>query len=236
LAVARARIAEVCRALAPSPLFLCVQAFDRAKASWRNALPQLEAIQQAANEAVARGQVLGLLWFAYARPGGVRAYPRLGLWHAAQIRATLPPPLPVDPQPDPEEPEMPADMPLPGQAEFEDLMIFLHEVCYRGELQRAGGLYESPDPMNSSIYDPRKPRGEVVMDQAAFRWLGEYVQAWKANLSTPGGPHEAAKAHIRHQIHNSHEARTKRGETPTTPPTGELAGPLGVSGRDIVGP
>lgn len=129
-----------------------------------------------------------------------------------------------------------ANEPLPGQAEIEDLMIFLHEVCYQGELFRAGGLYESPDPQNSRIFDPRVDGRAVVMDNAAFRWVGEYIQAFRAHLTTPGGPHEAAKAHIRRLIHDSDEARVKRGETTTPPPTGAIAGPLSADGRDIVTP
>lgn len=224
LAVARARIEEVCRALAPSPLYLCIQAFDRIAGGtqWQQAPWALEALQQAGNEALARAQVKGLWWFAYGRQGGVKDYPQLERWHVAQLAVT-PSPSPIVDPPKPTKPpqEKPVSditqVPKPGQAEYEDLMVFLHEVCYQGELKRAGGLFESPSPQTDRIFDARKPRGEVVMDQAAFRWVGEYTQAWFANLATPGGPHEAAKAHIRRIIHDSDEARQKRGETSTNP-------------------
>lgn len=103
LRTVRGRIEEVCAALAPSPLYLCVQAFDRIAGGtqWRDRPDLLEAFQQAANEALAREQVRGLWWFAYARPGGVRHYPQLERWHAAQVAATAPPPAIVDPAPKP---------------------------------------------------------------------------------------------------------------------------------------
>ncbi len=212
LATARTCIAEVCTALAPAKLYLVVQAYDRNLARWKNSPWALEAIQQAANEALALGQVLGLFWFAYSRPGGVLAYPRLVKWHEAQLALT-PNLVPiVDPKPPAPKPPAEKPMILPGQAEFEDLMIFLHEVCYQGELKRVSGLYESPDPQNSRIRDPRRP--DVVMDNAAFRWLGEYNVRFQNNLTTPGGPHEAAKREIRQLIHDSDEARRKRGEDP----------------------
>jgi hypothetical protein len=154
----------------------------------------------------------GWWWFAFARPGGVKDYPALQDWHRAQVQVTTRPPLskPPVPTPPPKDPHMD---PIPGQAEFRDFTIFLHEVCYQQELQRVGGLFESPDPHNSRIFDPRAGDHVVVMDDGAFVWLGEYNQAFRANLSTPGGPHEAAKAHVRTMIHNSDEARQKRGET-----------------------
>lgn len=109
LAVARTRIAAVCTALSPSPLYLCIQAFDRIAGGtqWRDKPWALEAIQQAANEAMTRTQVLGLWWFAYARPGGVRDYPQLEPWHLMQVVLTAPPPKPVDPVTPPVHPKPP---------------------------------------------------------------------------------------------------------------------------------
>lgn len=162
LVVARRRIDEVCRALSPSPVFLCVQAFDRNRQDWRANPAALEAIQQAANEALTRTQVLGLFWFAYARPGGVLQYPKLEPWHVAQIALTEPPSLPVDP-PKPKPPippvngdEMtPADVrryaaSLPDKALFGAQQRFHNEVLPRdrpmdGAIKSAAWTTGDPD-------------------------------------------------------------------------------------------
>lgn len=98
LQVTRARIREICDALAPSPLIFCVQSFDRivGGTKWKESPWAIEAIQQAANEAIGHDQVVGLFWFAYARGGGVRAYPNLLPWHLAQLAVTPSPKLIVD--------------------------------------------------------------------------------------------------------------------------------------------
>jgi hypothetical protein len=139
LEVARSRIAEVCTALAPSPLYLCIQAFDRIAGGtqWRDKPWAIEAIQQAANEAITRPQVLGLWWFAYARPGGVRAYPQLEPWHVAQVAVTPQPAKPVDPTtPKPPNPKPP----IPGDdmthEQLRGYMTALNDPLIFGALAR----------------------------------------------------------------------------------------------------
>lgn len=204
------------------PLILVPMCYDRQPSAWQTSALLLEPIQQACQAALAYarpGGVKGLWWFAYARPGGVKDHPLLLDWHRAQVQTTARPALPTPPTTPipPQEPHVPNPDPLPGQAEFRDFTTFLHETCYQQELKRAGGLFESPDPANSRIFDPRAGDHVVVMDDAAFVWLGTYNQAFRDNLATPGGPHEAAKRIVREIIHNSDEAKRKRGETPGNP-------------------
>ena len=64
------------------------QAYDR-NGAWTNA-SSLVALQRVYAEFLrADPRLLGVLWFAYARPGGVLTYPALRPWHEATFRAAV---------------------------------------------------------------------------------------------------------------------------------------------------
>lgn len=71
------------------PVLLIGQAYDR-NGAWTN-LDTLEAIQPALVAALRRDYVRGVLWFAYARPGGTKDHPVLEQWHQATVAATRAP-------------------------------------------------------------------------------------------------------------------------------------------------
>lgn len=89
LAVQR-RVEQVTRQLpAGLPVILIAQSYDRnGNPAWQLATEQLAAIQHAtAEQAQAFSFIQGVWWFAYARPGGAKDYPRVELACAA-IAAT----------------------------------------------------------------------------------------------------------------------------------------------------
>ena len=89
---AKARVLEVLDALAPTPLILVPQAYDRSDARWKASADQLTAIAQACFSVLDHPRVLGLWPFAYSRPGGATTYPELLKWYRAQANVMQRPP------------------------------------------------------------------------------------------------------------------------------------------------
>jgi hypothetical protein len=151
---------------------------------------------------------------------------------------TAPVPQPPDP---PKEPE---SMPLPNDEQMVNAMRRIHIEGYMGELKRAGGIFETPD-LSSEIFDPRPyaDGGEVepenrdrIDDYSLSVWTGRYVRYFTEQTDDH---HERAIRAVLLDLHNSDEARQKRGEQPgpgQPPVTVTLRGPIGVSGRDFTTP
>lgn len=98
------RIANVLWAQQPTPVYLIPQSYDRSDGAgplfgpWESPAgrDQLTAIAQGCFDSLTGSRVLGLLPFAYARPGGATTYPELDRWYSAQALALVRPPLPED--------------------------------------------------------------------------------------------------------------------------------------------
>lgn len=82
-----ARISSQIRTVAPVPVLLAAQAYDR-NGAWVNE-ELLAGLQPIYADAVRSfPAVRGVLWFSYSRPGGVIDHPALRPWHEAIFRAT----------------------------------------------------------------------------------------------------------------------------------------------------
>lgn len=118
-------------------------------------------------------------------------------------------------------PKPPQEKPLmlPNDAQLVNAMRRIHVEGYHGELQRAGGIFEAPDPPASQIFDPRFPIGAHVIDDYSLSvWTGRYV-GYFATYAGTGDRHEYAIRAVIQNLHDSDEARQKRGEhTPPSPP------------------
>lgn len=138
--------------------------------------------------------------------------------------------------PDTDPPKEPETMQLPNDAQMLNAMRRIHIEGYCGELQRAGGIFEAPDPMASEIQDQRVERGVSLIDDYSLSvWTGRYV-AYFAQ-TTSGDAHEQAIRAVLRDLHNSDEARQKRGEQPgTPPPPPNFSGPIDVAGDEFVVP
>jgi hypothetical protein len=121
------------------PLHLIVQSYDRRPnfPLWAQRSDMIEAIQQACQECLVNPRIVGLWWFAYARPGGVLDYPQLKPWHVEQVKVTTRPVFvpvpPIPPKPKPPEPPM-ADhaacsYPIPQDVILGALERFKNETC-----------------------------------------------------------------------------------------------------------
>jgi hypothetical protein len=226
------RIAEILSALRPSPLIVIVQSFDRADADWVDRPWALEAIQQAANEAIVQPRIAGLWWFAYARPGGVTTYPKLEAWHAAQVAVTPPPPNPVDPvdPPDPEEPP-PMDIRLvgPPQDQTQKSLVALREFCQTYEFPAGTKPYKN-DTIQSkfTLADGTQMEGLYCSDGLNF-----FMQeTWDPIMMDPddisGWDNKRARADAALQDY----MRRRLGDTGPSH-AGTLAGPISRSGREF---
>jgi hypothetical protein len=133
--------------------------------------------------------------------------------------------------PPPDPPKEPKPMQLPTDTQMVNAMRRIHIEGYIGELQRAGGIFEAPDD-SSEIYDPRAARRVIHIDDLSLSvWTGRYVHYFAQ--TTSGDPHEQAIRAVLTDLHNSDEARSKRGETTPQPPTGRVLGPITTAGRDF---
>jgi hypothetical protein len=118
-------------------------------------------------------------------------------------------------------------MSLPNDAQMLNAFRRIHIEGYRGELMRLGGIFETPD-LSSDIYDPRVPdKGSRIDDYSLAVWSGRYTRYF---VTAPAGQdrHEYAIRAVIADLHNSDEARAKRGETGPIPPDALV--PLTISG------
>jgi hypothetical protein len=132
-------------------------------------------------------------------------------------------------QPPIEEPDV---MLLPNDEQMVNAMRRLHIEGYMGELMRAGGIFESPNPEASQIRDERPTAQGVVIDDFSLSvWTGRYVTYFTQQTDDH---HERAIRAVLTDLHNSDEARQKRGEQPVQPSA--FRGPISAEGRDFVAP
>lgn len=132
------RVREVLGALAPVPLYLIPQCYDKSSPAWKQQPQQLAQIEAACAAALTRAEVFGLWPFAYARPGGATTYPELAAIYAQQASVMTAPPMPVDPKPpDPDEGEMTEEqvrkntsVPWPPDIMLEFTRRMRNEVCW----------------------------------------------------------------------------------------------------------
>ncbi len=138
--------------------------------------------------------------------------------------------LTVAPPPDPEKEQ---DVLLPNDVQMLNAMRRIHVEGYQRALQRHGGIFEAPDD-TSLIFDPRSLRDgqfQVRIDDLSLSvWTGRYVRHFVAQTDDH---HERAIRAVIADLHNSDEARQKRGETGGGGGGGSLRGPISVSGRDF---
>lgn len=145
-------------------------------------------------------------------------------------------PIVGEPVPEPEPPQEPEPMQLPTDEQMVNAMRRIHVEGYIGELQRSGGIFDSPSPQDAVITDIRRP-GVYIDDYSLSVWTGRYVRFFADVTGTNVDRHEFAIRAVLRLLHDSDEARQKRGERPTPPPTpGALRGPIGVDGRDFTVP
>lgn len=130
-------------------------------------------------------------------------------------------PLPPDPDAGTQPPPKETPDVLPNDEQALNALRRIHVEGYIGELRRAGGIFETPD-LSSQIYDPRPyaDGGEVepanrdrIDDKSLSVWFSRYVRYFSEHPNAPGGPHEFAIRAVLRDLHNSDEARQKRGET-----------------------
>jgi hypothetical protein len=142
----------------------------------------------------------------------------------------VPCPRPLAAEPPPiEEPDV---MLLPNDEQMVNAMRRLHIEGYMGELMRAGGIFESPNPEASQIRDERPTAQGVVIDDFSLSvWTGRYVTYFTQQTDDH---HERAIRAVLTDLHNSDEARQKRGEQPVQPSA--FRGPISAEGRDFVAP
>lgn len=126
--------------------------------------------------------------------------------------------------PAPKPPTEPAHMPLPNDSQMLNAMRRIHIEGYCGELKRFGGIFETPNNAASQIVDPRSQTTTidpnlwtVIDDYSLSIWTGRYVEKFATYTGT-GDRHEYAIRWVLDALHNSDEAKQKRGETGTTPP------------------
>ena len=106
------------KALVKVPIVIVAQAYDR-NGAWKN-IDVLLDMQSQFGILISDPQVVGALFFAYSRPGGVTTYPALKQWHREIFKAnpgrpnviTIPWPQPV-PVPTPVPIPVPVPTPLP---------------------------------------------------------------------------------------------------------------------------
>jgi hypothetical protein len=234
LAAVDALVRRALATFAPLPLYLVVQAYDKSDGPgplagvWEARPDLLEAIQAGANDALAYDRVLGLWWFAYARPGGVRTYPKLEAWHAAQVAVTPPPVLIAPPTPPvpPKKPETPmpdtftlADIDRTlGDDVPEDLFLgalkrFRDEVC----LERDRVASPSNDSVTGGalLFFARGFSRE--RNRARFRGMSQ-VDAAVAGFLGAAADYKRAVGIV------------------VTQERSAFSGPLGVAGKDFVVP
>jgi hypothetical protein len=84
----------------------------------------------------------------------------------------------------------------------------IHVEGYMGELMRAGGIFETPDD-SSQIRDSRTTNVKID-DYSLSVWTGRYVTYFTQQTTDH---HERAIRAVLTDLHNSDEARQKRGET-----------------------
>lgn len=185
VAVSRARVAAICAAFPTDPIYLYVQAYDRnGRASWKARPDMLEALQHAANLELARTQVFGLFWFAYARPGGVLAYPQLGAWHAAQAAATVAPPLPVDPPVDPVDPPDPPAEDTMTHDDIKRYIAALDNTLLFGAVKR----------FHDEVVLPRDRPLDGAIKSAA--WTAGDLDFWTGDVFTGGANGFFVRAYV----------------------------------------
>jgi hypothetical protein len=136
------------------------------------------------------------------------------------ILTTTPPPI--------EEPDV---MLLPNDEQMVNAMRRIHIEGYMGELMRSGGIFETPDD-SSQIRDTRTT-GVKIDDFSLSVWTGRYV-AYFTSAAPSVDAHEYAIRGVISDLHNSDEARQKRGEQPVQPTA--FRGPISAEGRDFVAP
>lgn len=114
------------------------------------------------------------------------------------------------------EPDPMPEMPLPNDEQMVNAMRRIHIEGYMGELKRAGGIFETPDA-SSQIFDFRSgvvERNVRIDDFSLSVWTGRYVRYFSQQTDDH---HERAIRAVLRDLHNSDEARQKRGDT--VPPT-----------------
>lgn len=122
---------------------------------------------------------------------------------------------------------------LPNDVQMVNFMRRLHIEGYAGELQRRRGIFDAPDADATEIVDPTDP--SIYIDDLSIAvWTGRYVRYF-SETTAGTDPHEYATRRVLTDLHNSDEARQKRGVPPPQPGPA-FSGPIGVAGRDFVVP
>lgn len=225
------RVGDVLTALKPSPCCVIVQAFDRnGDADWVDRPWALEAIQQAANDVIAANRIVGLWWFAYARPGGVRQYPQLETWHQRQIAVTPVPPLPIDPD-EPLEPPMDIRLVGPPQDQTKLSLATLREFCQTYEFPAGTKPYVN-DTIQSkfTLVDGTPMEGLYCSDGLYYFMLETWAPIMMDPDDVSGWESKRGRADAALQDY----MRRRVGDT--TVVARDLAGPISRSGREFTEP
>jgi hypothetical protein len=147
------------------------------------------------------------------------------------VAARFVPTYPIWTEPTPPPDLEPDDMPLPNDEQMVNAMRRIHVEGYMGELRRAGGIFDTPGGGSVISNDSRTYSDGSVVEIDDFSlsvWTGRYVRYFSQQTDDH---HERAIRAVLNDLHNSDEARQKRGEQPPVQPppvTGQINGRLRV--------
>lgn len=200
---AKVRVAEALTLFAPTPVYLCPQAFDRRGnpeyEAWQRHPEQLTAIAQACFEALPDKRVRGVLPFAYARPGGATDYPFLIDVYRAQAALLKAPPLPAK-----DESSTMNEVYFPSDEQCTNMLQRI-SISYVDVLKRPEGIFGVPP--DGEAVAITKPGGGARLDTKSLAvWLGRYFHRFNEYK----GDHERAARSIESDLFNSEEAKAHR--------------------------
>jgi len=119
----------------------------------------------------------------------------------------------------------------PTDAQGVEALRTIH-VAYVNELRRERGIFDvPPDGEADAIHDPTRAESVAIDTKSIGVWFTRYLQRY----NELGGDHAGALGTIVEALHNSDEAKAKRGDQPVSP-VASVTGPLRIQGPDFIDP